>query len=54
MRPYGPLRGRGEPPACSPGLVLPAYVHPASGVILISGDADIVKTALPSEVYRQG
>ena len=54
MRPCGPLRGRGEPLAYSPGFVLPAYVHPTSGAVLISGDADIAKTALPCEVYRQG
>lgn len=54
MRPSGPLRGRGEPPACALGLVLPAYVHPTSGVVLISGDADIGKSALPCDVYRQG
>jgi hypothetical protein len=54
MRPCGPLRGRGEPPARVPGLVLPTCVHPTSGVVLISGDADIAKTALRCEVYRQG
>jgi hypothetical protein len=54
MRPCGPLRGRGEPPACALGFVLPTYVHPTSGVVLIFGDADIGKTALPCEVYRQG
>jgi len=53
MRPCGPLRGRGEPPARAPGLVVPTCVHPTSGVV-ISGDADIGKSALPCEVYRQG
>jgi len=43
-----------EPPPCAPGLVLPTWVHPTSGVVLISGDADIGKTAPPCEVYRQG
>ena len=40
-------------PACALGLVLPTCVDPTSGVVLISGDADIGKTALPCEVYRQ-
>src|SRR5271163_2463885 len=43
-----------EPPPCAPGLVLPTWGHPTSGVVLISGDADIGKTAPPCEVYRQG
>ena len=54
MRPCGPLRGRGEPPARAPSLVLPTCVHPINGVVLISGDADIGKSALPCEVCRQG
>ena len=54
MRLCGPLRGRGEAPACALGFVLPTSVHPTSGVVLIFGDADIGKAALPCEVYRQG
>jgi hypothetical protein len=54
MRPCGPVRGRGEPPACALGFVLPACVHPTSGVVLISGEADFGKTALLCEVYRHG
>src|SRR5271154_2905047 len=42
-----------EPPLCAPGLVLPKCAHPTSGVVLISGDADIGKTAPPCEVYRR-
>ena len=54
MRPCRPLHGRNEPSACALSLVLPTCVHPTSGVVLISGDADIGKTALPGEVCRQG
>jgi len=54
MRPRGPRHGRGEPPACALGLVLPTCAHPTSGVVLISRDTGIGKTALPCEVCRQG
>jgi len=53
MRPYGPLRGRGEALSTVLGVVRRTRVHGASGVVLISGDAGIGKTALLSETCRQ-
>jgi hypothetical protein len=53
MRPYGPLRGRGEALSAVLGVVRRTRVHGASGVVLISGDAGIGKTALLSETCRQ-
>ena len=53
MRPYGPLRGRGEALSTVLGVVA---AHPRAWcqrVVLISGDAGIGKTALLSEICRQ-
>src|SRR6202012_1386992 len=53
MRPYGPLRGRDDELARALGVGRRPRVHSASGVVLISGDAGIGKTALLSEICRQ-
>ena len=52
-KPYGPLRGRDEALATALGVVRRTRVHGASGVVLISGDAGIGKTAVLSEICRQ-
>jgi predicted ATPase len=53
MRPFGPLRGRDEVLATALGAIRRTRVHGASGVVLITGDPGIGKTALLSEICRQ-
>ena len=53
MRPYGPLRGREHALATALGIVRRTRVHGASGVVLITGEPGIGKTALLSEICRQ-
>jgi predicted ATPase len=53
MRPYGPLRGRDQELARALGIVRRTRVHGASGVVLITGERGIGKTALLSEICRQ-
>ena len=53
MRPFGTLRGREEVLATALGVVRRTSNHRASGVVLISGDPGIGKTALVSEIARQ-
>jgi predicted ATPase len=53
MRPYGPLRGREDALATALGIVRRTHNHRASGVVLVSGDPGIGKTALVSEIARQ-
>ena len=53
MRPYGPLRGRDQELARALGIVRRTRVHGASGVVLITGEPGIGKTALLSEICRQ-
>jgi DNA-binding CsgD family transcriptional regulator/nucleoside-triphosphatase THEP1 len=53
MRPHGPLRGRDEMLATALGIVRRTRVHGASGVVLITGEPGIGKTALLSEICRQ-
>jgi hypothetical protein len=54
MRPCGPLRGRGEPPARGLGLVLPTCVHPTSGVVLISATPVSARPRCGARFCRQG
>jgi DNA-binding CsgD family transcriptional regulator len=53
MRPYGPLRGREDALAAALGVVRRTHNHRASGVVLVSGDLGIGKTALVSEIARR-
>jgi DNA-binding CsgD family transcriptional regulator/nucleoside-triphosphatase THEP1 len=53
LRPYGPLRGRHEELASALDVIRRTRVHRASGVVLISGEAGIGKTALLSEICHQ-
>jgi DNA-binding CsgD family transcriptional regulator len=53
MRPYGPLRGRDHDLATALAVVRRTRTHGASGVVLISGNAGVGKTALLSEICRQ-
>jgi DNA-binding CsgD family transcriptional regulator/tetratricopeptide (TPR) repeat protein/nucleoside-triphosphatase THEP1 len=53
MRPYGPLRGRDELLVAALRVVRRTHDHRASGVVLVSGDPGIGKTALLSEIARQ-
>ncbi|MBV8291992.1 MAG: ATP-binding protein [Mycobacterium sp.] len=53
MRPYGPLRGRDDVLATALGVVRRTQSNRASGVVLVSGDPGIGKTALLSEITRQ-
>jgi predicted ATPase len=52
MKLYGPLRGRDDALATPLATVHRTRVHAASGVVLITGDPGIGKTALFSEVCR--
>ena len=53
MRPFGPLRGREAALASALRVVRRSHAHRASGVVLVSGDPGIGKTALLSEIARQ-
>jgi DNA-binding CsgD family transcriptional regulator len=53
MRPYGPLRGRDHELSTALAVVRRTRTHGASGVVLISGNAGVGKTALLSEICRQ-
>ncbi|HYP94151.1 MAG TPA: AAA family ATPase [Mycobacterium sp.] len=52
MRPFGPLRGRDDALATALGVIRRTTAHRASGVVLISGDPGIGKTALLAEITR--
>ena len=52
MRPYGPLRGRDHELSTALAVVRRTRTHGASGVVLISGNAGVGKTALLSEICR--
>ena len=52
MRPYGPLRGREDALATALGVIRRTRNHGASGVVMVSGDPGIGKTALVSEIAR--
>ena len=53
MRPYGPLRGRDHELSAALAVVRRTRTHGASGVVLVSGNAGVGKTALLSEICRQ-
>jgi DNA-binding CsgD family transcriptional regulator/nucleoside-triphosphatase THEP1 len=53
VRPYGPLRGRDHVLATVMGIVRRTHDRRASGVVLVSGDPGVGKTALLSEIARQ-
>jgi DNA-binding CsgD family transcriptional regulator len=53
MKPYGPLRGRDQELATALAITGRTHTHGASGVVLISGDAGVGKTALLSEICRR-
>jgi DNA-binding CsgD family transcriptional regulator len=53
MRPYGPLRGRDHELSTALAVVRRTRTHGASGVVLISGNAGVGKTAVLSEICRQ-
>jgi DNA-binding CsgD family transcriptional regulator/tetratricopeptide (TPR) repeat protein len=53
MRPYGPLRGRDHERSTALAVIRRTRAHRASGVLLISGNAGVGKTALLSELCRQ-
>ena len=53
MRPYGPLRGRDHELSTALAVIRRTRTHGVSGVVLISGNAGVGKTALLSEICRQ-
>jgi len=53
VRPYGPLRGREHELATALAVIRRTRTHGASGVVLVSGNAGVGKTALLSEICRQ-
>ena len=53
MRPYGPLRGRDHEMSTALAVIRRTRRHDTSGVLLISGNAGVGKTALLSEICRQ-
>ena len=53
MRPYGQLRGRDDELSTALAVIRRTRAHGASGVVLISGNAGVGKTALLSEICRQ-
>jgi predicted ATPase len=53
VRPDGPLRGRDHELSTALAVIRQTRTHGASGVVLISGNAGVGKTALLSEIWRQ-
>jgi len=53
MRPYAQLRGRDDELPTALAVIRRTRAHGASGVVLISGNAGVGKTALLSEICRQ-